>query len=213
MVTQQFTDLLGRAMRARQVVCAADRQRRDRHDCAQPEERRPFTGITSASAISLAARAASHQFGLILEGVWDRRRFVVDRVCDGSSLVSYPACDIARRTLALPMKATEHTIARECQSFGARVERWFRDHHRGQFDLECGADWRGPGGLRHLVHRYHHVALCQYRGPWAERPLEPEISSELQMCPVCCHVAREPPAYRARYHPQSFDQNRLAPPG
>jgi hypothetical protein len=208
-MAERVTDLLARAIQARQLACVAAGQHRKCPAAQTPDQRRPFTALTVTSAGWLSVLLRSSRMGLVIDGAWYRRRFVICAVRESSSCVSGVTHDIKGLALAVPVSASLDSIARECQRFGARVERILREQHRFEFDLEPGADERGPGALRHIVHRYHHIALCQYRGPWPERLLEPEFASELETCPDCSWISREQPTYRARYHPLCLKPHRL----
>jgi hypothetical protein len=204
MVTAEFLSLLQRGQRARRVVAAEAARSRAR---SAPFDGTQFAGVTAKSAGCWAALAASSRVGIVLVGAWHRRRFVVGHVRRADGIVRSVSQDVHGLKLAIPASTPAAKIASACRSFGARVERAAHAEDVWAFELVC-CDYGGP---RHIVHRYHHVALCGETGPWPEVPLEPEIACEIEVCGLCDAVSKEKPPYRARYHPLSYEPERLPP--
>ena len=95
-------------------------------------------------------------------------------------------------TLTLPIGAEKETIVRESRRFGGRVERQQGDRNK-HFDFV-----NGENETVHMVHAFHHVALCGFKGPWGSSFTNP---SGGEGCLRCLDVASTKPAYRARWPP------------
>lgn len=166
---------------------------------AKSPNRRPFSSMTNLAAsrlaVGLAKLASMGCRGLVLQGAWLRRRFVIESGHEPDKLVSEVDFDVENLSMSLPLGCDAETIVRECRRFGGHVERSFRDKFAGQFDHAVAVG----GGEFHLVHRFHHVALCGFSGPWATQG--PGSIDDTEVCDRCQSVAVTKPVHRARYHP------------
>ena len=151
----------------------------------------PFSALKKTSAARFTRTLSTNTAGvesLRFLGQWVDRRFVIANL-EPADLVTEAHHDLETLSLTLPIVADPAYYVRECSRFGAIVASIFRK--RKVFENAVGAD-----GYGHVVHAFHHVALCQYRGPWNE--------SKAQFagaCVACRQVAATPPNYRARMHP------------
>ena len=152
---------------------------------------RPFSALTKVGAAAFTRTLSSNTAGvksLRFRGEWQDRRFVIAGL-EPAAIVTAPLHDIENMTLTLPVVTDPTYYVRECARFGAIVASIFRK--RKVFENAVGAD-----GYGHVVHAFHHVALCQYRGPWNESK-----APFAGACVACQQVAATPPNYRARMHP------------
>lgn len=152
---------------------------------------RPFSAWTKAAATRFSATLIRNRhlfYSIRLIGEWRDRRFVVVNL-EPAPQVTEPVHDLDELTLTLPIVDDPGFYVRECARFGAVVASAFRK--RKNFDRVVGSDSK-----IHLVHTFHHVALCQYKGPWPQfkSPSEGE-------CGDCIRVASTPPTHRAPMHP------------
>ena len=155
---------------------------------------RPFTSMSKAAAKRFVARMpqADHLgvLAICLHGDWRNRRFVINRVTASDRTVDEAIFDIDGLTLTVPLIVNETDFSSATRSFGAKIERIFRDRH-DEFEHVTGGD-----GEMHIVHAFHHVALCGYNGPFPDLPVESPTD-----CVGCVDVGASRPAHRVRYHP------------
>lgn len=163
--------------------------------------RRSFSGMTHVAAARLAVGLSELEVmgcrGLVLEGAWRGRRFVIESARKPIEKLAEFSFDDDALTMTLPSDAEPASIVRECRRFGGRVERTFRDHVLGSFDFVIREGERAV----HLVHQYHHIALCGCDGPWPNDPSDPMDVIAGAPCERCRNVSLTKPVHRARYHP------------
>lgn len=167
-----------------------------------------FSAVTPASAAvlhrALAAASAAGDAGVIFQGAWVRRRLVI---VGGRAAHALPphACNPLALTITIPTTSTPDDLMRQLRSFGGAVERVWRDSARGRFDLVVS----DSDAARHLVHQFHHVALCGHRPQrWLTDDEVSGFAGELQTCPKCTITAATKPTYRARWHPLADEVDR-----
>lgn len=151
----------------------------------------PFSAVKKAGAERFTRTLRSNTAGvesLRFRGAWRDRRFVIDSLEPAAS-VTEPAHDLESLTLTLPLVVDPGYYVRECARFGAVVAAIFRKQK--VFENVLGAD-----GYGHVVHSFHHVALCGHKGPWGESK-----SEFAGACTDCLKVATTRPNHRARMHP------------
>ena len=131
-------------------------------------------------------------------GAWQVRRFVIENLIAIYGRGNEVTSDTEAGTLTLPIGADANTIVSECRRFGGRVERIQRDRNN-RFELVATIE----NDTLHLIHAFHHIALCGSRGPW-----QSSISRTIggQECVRCRMVASMKPAHRARWHPSSLPE-------
>jgi hypothetical protein len=127
---------------------------------------------------------------ITLHGEWQKRRLVI-RTLSQSPPVAGAVPDYEALTLTLPLVEDPEYYVHECARFGAAAASRYRAREAGRFESEIGID-----GRAHLVHAFHHVALCGYR-KW---PLHDSVVSSPR-CEHCAAVAATMPKHRARFHP------------
>jgi hypothetical protein len=152
-----------------------------------------FSSLTKKGAEGFTRLLLQHPDvfpAIVLHGAWDRRRLVI-RTLSQSPAVSEPVPDYEALTLTLPLVEDPDFYIRECARFGAATASRFRQREAGRFESEIGLD-----GRAHLVHAFHHVALCSYR-KW---PLHDGVVTS-PTCDSCATVAATLPKHRARFHP------------
>lgn len=170
-------------------------------------KRRAFSAITIKSATILHralpfAREAGYA-AVTFEGGWQRRRFILINGHGKRELPANPANPLAL-TLSVPVTLSPPELMTALRSFGASVERLWRANEQGHFDLVVSE----TDGHRHMVHRYHHIALCGHKSTnWLSDDEVGSFASEVQSCPKCTTAAATTPAYRARWHPAVTDYN------
>jgi hypothetical protein len=211
MATQAFLELLqGRAReRSRDGITAAG-------NCwpvvtGNPRKRKlAFSSMSKRKASALASRlrqlADMDACGLVLLGGWRNRRFVIVAGRAAGEHVGILSCDVVALTLTLPTEADADAIVRQFRQFGGQVERAFRERCRGEFETVPASE----GGPRHIVHRYHHVALCGCRGPWPDHSSPALFESDGDECAECRAISRTKPSHATRFHPLSFDKASIA---
>ena len=160
----------------------------------------------SALAVRLGQLADEGVCGLVLLGAWRNRRFVIDGGRAAGERVRTLSFDAVALTLTLPTDADADAIVCECRRFGGQVERAFRERHRGEFEMVCASE----GGPRHIVHRYHHVALCGCRGPWPDHSSPAPFENDGDECAECRTISRTKPSHATRFHPLSFEKASIA---
>ena len=155
---------------------------------------RQFTSMSKAAAKRFVARMPQADLlgvlAICLHGDWQNRRFVINSVTASDRTVNEATFDIDGLTLTVPLSVNEAEFSSASRSFGAKIERIFRDRH-DQFEHVTGGD-----GEVHIVHAYHHVALCGYSGPFPDPPAAMPTD-----CSGCADVGASRPAHRVRYHP------------
>lgn len=151
----------------------------------------------SRFATGLRKLADMGPHGVVLSGAWCNRRFVIVGGRPSYEPVAGPSFDFAALTLTLPVPCDADAIVRECRRFGGQVERAFRDRHRGEFEVVSSSS----GGPRHIVHRYHHVALCGSKGPWLGDSSHVFLDGGVVDCDACRTISCTKPVYAARFHP------------
>ena len=144
-----------------------------------------------AKGFALAATASVS--GIEFVGAWQARRFVIENLIAIYGSVNEVTSNTEAGTLTLPIGADANTIVTECRRFGGRVERIQRDRNN-HFELVATTE----NETVHIVHAFHHVALCGSRGPW---PASFSMSNGGDECVRCRMVASTKPAHRARWHP------------
>ena len=158
--------------------------------------RRAFVAMTKAGSArftnTLFANRALVQ-SIRFVGAWHQRRFVVDSI-EPADLVCEAVHDVEGLTLTLPVVADPDFYVRACARFGAVVAAAFRK--RGGFENVVGPDSKG-----HVVHVFHHVALCGFKGPWSVSK-----SPFAGACVDCQRVASTRPKHRAPMHPLTWNQ-------
>jgi hypothetical protein len=150
----------------------------------------PFAAMTLAQAHMLAKRIPQHANGVRMHGEWRQRRFVIAMLSHPAAHVQQTQANIGAAELDLPMGLEPERIVAEARRFGMRVE-WLRRQLK-LFEIEEGSD-----GVTHIVHAFHHVATCGYRGPWPQGVSTPRAPT----CQHCLLEAAIRPVFRARYHP------------
>ena len=155
---------------------------------------RSFTGMSKAAARRFVARMPqANELGVLaicLHGAWRNRRFVINAVTASDRIVDEAIFDLDGLTLTVPLSVNEADFSSATRSFGAKIERIFRDRH-DEFERVTGGD-----GEIHIVHAYHHVALCGYSGSFPDLPITMPDD-----CVGCGDVGASRPAHRVRYHP------------
>ena len=144
-----------------------------------------------AKGFALAATASVS--GIEFVGAWQARRFVIENLIAIYGSVNEVTSDTEAGTLTLPIGADANTIVTECRRFGGRVERIQRDRNN-HFELVATIE----NETVHIVHAFHHVALCGSRGPW---PSSFSMSNGGDECVRCRSIAATKPEHRARWHP------------
>lgn len=163
-----------------------------------PAATRLAAGLVRASELGVTG-------GLQLIGSWRNRRFVVSAMQPVyGHLTAAPLEDLESLSLTLPLGADASTIARETRRFGARVERLVRDQCNHFEVVPSLGDTES-----HVVHAYHHVALCGHRGPWPEA--SEAGGTDRERCQLCHDISATAPNHRARYHPAMSANNLLTP--
>lgn len=151
----------------------------------------PFSAVKKVGAERFTRALCSNTAGvtsLCFRGQWQDRRFVIVNL-EPADLVTEPIHDLENLSLTLPVVTDPSFYVRECARFGAVVAAMFRS--RKVFENAIGAD-----GYGHVVHAFHHVALCGHKGQWCES--KPEFAGA---CLDCQKVASTRPNHRARMHP------------
>lgn len=151
----------------------------------------PFSALKKTSAARFTRTLSTNTAGvesLRFLGQWVDRRFVIANL-EPADLVTEPIHDLEALSLTLPIVTDPAYYVRECSRFGAVIAAMFRK--RKSFENVVGAD-----GYGHVVHAFHHVALCGHRGPWGETK-----SEFAGACTDCQRVAATRPNFRARMHP------------
>jgi hypothetical protein len=156
--------------------------------------RAPFAAMSYAYARLLAENGSPSDNGFRLHGAWERRRFVIARLSRSPVRISLPRAYLEHLALDLPTRMESQRIIAECRSFGMRVE--LRCRQIKLFEVQMGDD-----GQSHIVHAYHHVAACGFRGPWMHEP----ASAGAPTCQYCLIASAIRPLFRARYHPAVED--------
>lgn len=140
------------------------------------------------------------------QGGWVNRRFVLLGGCARRELPPHPRNPLAL-TLTVPVTLDPTALMNALRSFGASVERLWRDNEQGRFDLVDSED----DGHRHMVHRYHHIALCGHKPDrWLSDDEVESFASEIQACPACATAAAEQPVHRARWHPSTTNDQSIS---
>jgi len=170
---------------------------------APAKRRATFSGLTEKGARSLyrGLRAADKAGfpGVRFTGAWIGRRLVIDGGAPVREMPAHPANPMAL-TLAVSSTLEPGGLLKAFRSFGATVERIWRDSEKGAFDSVVSAD----DGARHQVHRYHHVALCGHKPRrWVGDDEVAGFADEVFMCSKCISAAATKPAHRARWHPSA----------
>lgn len=170
--------------------------------------KRAFSAVTLSSAKvlhrALGAAAASGSAGVIFQGAWVRRRLLI---VGGRAAQALPAhgCDPLALTITVPATSTPDDLMRQLRSFGGVVERVWRDSVKGHFDLVVS----DSDAARHLVHQFHHVALCGHKAQrWLTDDEVSGFAGEVKTCPQCTITAATKPNYRARWHPLAAEIDR-----
>ena len=162
-----------------------------------PRVHRAFSALATDRATKLAvgfAQAATAGVsGVQFVGAWQARRFVIKNLVAIYVSVNEVTFDTEAGTLTLPIGADANTIVTECRRFGGRVERIKRDRNN-HFELVA----TNENETVHIVHAFHHVALCGSRGPWTSSF---SISNGGDECVRCRKFAVTKPEHRARWHP------------
>jgi hypothetical protein len=153
----------------------------------------PFTSLTRVRAKVFAQRISAQTLvpSFKIFGRWHCRRFIVDRIEAGKEVVFEPVPDYSTLALTVPVSDDPEYYINELKRFGATVESRARKERAFQFVT-------GGDDQRHMIHSYHHIALCGHRGPWPEsaNPVADSVT-----CIACAIKAISIPPYRARYHP------------
>ncbi|WP_157991680.1 hypothetical protein [Caldimonas tepidiphila] len=167
-------------------------------------KKRAFSAVTEATAekltLGLKAAAAAGFHAMLIQGAWKSRRLIIHKILvapDITAALEKKSSNLETLTLLISTAITPTEFMRECRSFGARAEWFWRQATRDQFDFVVSFE----DGARHFVHRYHHVALCKHNpSRWL---LEHEIPTgfEVGSCAACKLVAANKPAHRVRWHP------------
>lgn len=160
---------------------------------------RPFSALTKAGSTRFTGTLFTNRAltpSIRFVGAWRDRRFVIVNLEPADPVVAAHH-DLEGLTLTLPVVADADYYVRECARFGAVVAAAFRK--RGEFENIVGSDSKG-----HIVHAFHHVALCGFKGPWSISK-----SSFAGACADCQRVASTPPAHRALMHPLTKKQMEL----
>ena len=144
-------------------------------------------------AVGFAQAATAGVSCVQFVGAWQARRFVIENLVAIYGSVNELIFDTEAMTLTLPIGADADTIVSECRRFGGRIERIKRDRNN-RFELVASIE----NETLHLIHAFHHVALCGSRGPW---PPSFSISNGGEECARCQMVAATKPEHRARWHP------------
>lgn len=126
-------------------------------------------------------------------GAWQVRRFVIENLIAIYGRGNEVTSDTEAGTLTLPIGADANTIVTECRRFGGRVERIQRDRNN-HFELVA----TNENETVHIVHAFHHVALCGSRGPWTSSF---SMSNAGEECVRCRSIAATKLEHRARWHP------------
>ena len=158
--------------------------------------RRAFAAMTKAGSARFTNTLFTNRAlvqSIRFVGAWHQRRFVVDSI-EPADLVCEAVHDLEGLTLTLPVVADPDFYVRACARFGAVVAAAFRK--RGGFENVVGSDAKG-----HVVHAFHHVALCGFKGPWSFSK-----SPFAGACVDCQRVASTPPKHRASMHPLTWSQ-------
>ena len=167
-----------------------------------PRPRRAFSAMTTDRAAKLAKgfalAATASVSGIEFVGAWQARRFVIENLIAIYANGNEVTYDTEAGTLTLPIGADANTIVTECRRFGGRVERIQRDRNN-HFVLVATIE----NETVHIVHAFHHVALCGSRGPW---PSSFSMNNAGEECVRCRMVASTKPAHRARWHPSSLPE-------
>jgi hypothetical protein len=152
-----------------------------------------FSAVTAAIGDQFSIRmekARDLQLkGICIQGGWRNRRFQILEFKPCSGLITEPTLDIEGLQLLIPLDITSKCFVSACRSFGAKAERAFRDKH-DHFERVADSMARV-----HTIHAYHHVALCQHKGPWPNTT----DSAGGYPCVRCSEHEKLVPAHRARY--------------
>lgn len=164
-----------------------------------------FSALTLASAQHLhrgfVAAAATNLWAIRFEGAWSNRRLVIAGMTAVVEMPSNPHDPLAL-VLYVPSSASPEDVVKACRSFGASVERLWRDKNRGKFDRVVSA----KDGYRHYVHAFHHVALCGHKSArWPSDAEVDPLAVESHSCAKCVSASTAMPGHRARWHPLVTD--------
>lgn len=150
--------------------------------------RLPFAALTLAKATKLAKGVPGAQHGYRMQGDWQHRRFVIDGLTLAPDVVLRPVANMDSLTLDLPLNLRAAEYINECRRFGMSVESAFRRNR--YFETAGDID-----GVMHIVHSFHHVAVCGFKGPWSDCSHYTPPT-----CQTCLLESEILPQYRARYH-------------
>ena len=154
-----------------------------------------YSSVTAIAGDQFVARMQQAKVlqlpGICLCGSWRNRRFEVAEFKPANTIITSPVFDVQGLHLLVPVEISSTQFVSACRSFGAKVERAYRDSH-DYFERASDLSAR-----IHVVHAYHHVALCQFKGPWPNTP----DTAEVRSCTRCSDRAKLTPAHRVRYHP------------
>jgi hypothetical protein len=147
-----------------------------------------FSSVKKGKAMSFCQRLNDNKganfHSVVFRGCWKDRRFVIEKILISEDHVTEAVSNSKDLTLTLPIVDDWDYYLREFARFGASISALYRKQKL----------FENVGG--HIIHAYHHVALCGARGPWAGVPLTLAVT-----CEMCANVANSVPKYRARYHP------------
>jgi len=149
-----------------------------------------FVGMPLTLGRKLASRLPESANGIRLHGAWLQRRFVIVRYSHPPTRVEQPLAHIDADELDLPTGLAPERFVAEARSFGMRIEALRR--RIKTFEIEEDVD-----GVSHIVHAFHHIAVCGFRGPW---PHGPAVVST-PTCQTCLIASAIRPVFRARFHP------------
>ena len=158
-----------------------------------------FSGMSErqASKLLTAFKVAAElqQQHLVLQGAWRSRRFaIVGGRPSPAPIPRHPANPL-QLTLALPIGIDASSFISRCRSFGATVERLWRDSARS-FDHVVSYE----DGQSHIVPAYHHIALCGHKPLRWLLDSEVPLAVEVGPCPKCATVSATKPVHLARWH-------------
>lgn len=129
-----------------------------------PRPHRAFSSLSVERAAKLAKgfalAATAGVSGIEFVGAWQARRFAIENLIAIYGSGNELTFDTEAGTLMLPIGADANTIVTECRRFGGRVERIQRDRNN-RFELVATVE----NETLHLIHAFHHIALCGSRGP------------------------------------------------
>lgn len=162
-----------------------------------------FSAVTVKTATVLhrslqAARQAGYA-GVTFQGGWVARRFVMVGGRGEREVPTHPRNPLAL-TAFVPVTTNPEELMKALRSFGATVERRWRDTNRGLFERVISMG----DGHRHLVHRFHHVAVCEHKPTrWLSDDGLGGMADKVQACTTCTIAATTKPLHAARWHPTS----------